>query len=34
MRFYDPEFGTVLVDDVDVKTMNVNTLRERLGLVQ
>lgn len=33
MRFYDPEFGTVLVDGVDVKTMDVANLRERLGLV-
>lgn len=33
MRFYDPEFGTVLVDGVDVKTMNVVQLRERIGLV-
>ena len=33
MRFYDPEFGTVLIDGVDVKTMNVVQLRERLGLV-
>lgn len=33
MRFYDPEFGTVLIDGVDVKTMNVVQLRKRLGLV-
>lgn len=33
MRFYDPEFGTVLIDGVDVKTMNVVQLRRRLGLV-
>ena len=33
MRFYDPEFGTVLIDGVDVKEMNVVQLRERLGLV-
>jgi len=33
MRFYDPEFGQVLIDGVDVKTMNVVQLRERLGLV-
>jgi len=34
MRFYDPEFGQVLIDGVDVKTMNVKALRKRLGLVQ
>ena len=34
MRFYDPEFGQVLIDGVDVKTMNVVALRQRLGLVQ
>lgn len=34
MRFYDPEFGQVLIDGVDAKTMNVKTLRKRLGLVQ
>lgn len=33
MRFYDPEFGQVLIDGVDVKTMNVVELRQRLGLV-
>ena len=33
MRFYDPEFGTVLIDGIDVKTMNVVQLRKRLGLV-
>jgi len=27
MRFYDPEFGTVLVNGVDVKEMDVRTLR-------
>lgn len=34
MRFYDPEFGQVLIDGVDVKTLDVRTLRSRLGLVQ
>lgn len=33
MRFYDPEFGTVLVNGVDVKSMDVATLRQKLGLV-
>lgn len=34
MRFYDPEFGQVLIDGVDARTLNVNSLRARLGLVQ
>jgi len=33
MRFYDPEFGTVFIDGVDVKEYNIVQLRERLGLV-
>lgn len=33
MRFYDPEFGQVLIDGVDVKNYNVNELRQRMGLV-
>lgn len=33
MRFYDPEFGQVLIDGVDVTTLNVVELRSRLGLV-
>lgn len=33
MRFYDPEFGQVLIDGVDVKEYNVVALRRQLGLV-
>ena len=33
MRFYDPEFGQVLIDGVDVREYNVVQLRQRLGLV-
>ena len=33
MRFYDPEFGEVLVDGVNIKTMDVTQLRKNLGLV-
>ena len=33
MRFYDPEFGQVLIDGVDVREYNVVELRKRLGLV-
>ena len=33
MRFYDPEFGTVLIDGVDAREYDIVQLRERLGLV-
>ena len=33
MRFYDPEFGQVLVDGVNVKEYNIMDLRETMGLV-
>lgn len=33
MRFYDPEFGSVLVDGIDVRNYNISELRERIGLV-
>ena len=33
MRFYDPDFGTVLIDGVDVKEYDINQLRNRMGLV-
>ena len=33
MRFYDPEFGQVLVDGVNVKEYNIMDLREIMGLV-
>lgn len=33
MRFYDPEFGQVLIDGVDIKTYNLKSLRKRMGLV-
>jgi ABC-type multidrug transport system fused ATPase/permease subunit len=33
LRFYDPDFGTVLIDDVDVKDYNLRELRKRMGLV-
>ena len=32
-RFYDPQAGQVLLDGVDVKTLNVRWLRQQLGLV-
>lgn len=33
MRFYDPEFGEVLVDDVPIKEYNIYDLRRQMGLV-
>lgn len=33
MRFYDPEFGTVLINDVDIREYNVKDLRHQMGLV-
>jgi len=33
MRFYDPEFGRVLIDGVDVREYHVEDLRRRMGLV-
>merc|ERR1719440_2525054 len=32
-RFYDPQEGAVLLDGVDIKTLNVRWLRSQLGLV-
>ncbi|KMS96261.1 hypothetical protein BVRB_000680 [Beta vulgaris subsp. vulgaris] len=34
MRFYDPTFGSVLVDGLNIKSLNLKSLRERIGLVQ
>lgn len=34
MRFYDPDFGQVLIDCVDVRDYNVAELRAKMGLVQ
>jgi len=33
MRFYDPDFGQVLIDGVNVKDYNLRELRARMGLV-
>lgn len=33
MRFYDAEYGQVLIDDIDVKDYNINDLRRKMGLV-
>ncbi|KAG7971639.1 hypothetical protein I3843_07G145400 [Carya illinoinensis] len=34
MRFYDPTFGTVLIDGYDIKRLNLKSLRRKIGLVQ
>ena len=34
MRFYDPFSGSVLIDGVDIRSMNLKSLRKSLGLVQ
>lgn len=33
MRFYDPEFGQILIDGVDIKKWRIVDLRQRMGLV-
>lgn len=33
MRFYDPEYGTILLDDVDLKEYNIHSLRKAVSLV-
>ncbi|KAF2748010.1 multidrug resistance protein-like protein 1 [Sporormia fimetaria CBS 119925] len=33
-RFYDPTFGTVLLDGLDIRTQNVEEHRAKLGLVE
>ncbi|GFQ08680.1 ABC transporter b family member 13, partial [Phtheirospermum japonicum] len=34
LRFYDPTSGTVTIDGFDIKTLNLKSLRSRIGLVQ
>lgn len=34
MRFYDPSSGAVLVDELDIRSLNLKSLRQRIGLVQ
>jgi ABC-type multidrug transport system fused ATPase/permease subunit len=33
MRFYDINFGSILVDGVDIRKYNIKQLRQRMGLV-
>ena len=32
-RFYDPASGVVLLDGLDLKTLNIKWLRQQIGLV-
>ncbi len=32
-RFYDPTRGRVLIDDIDVRTVTLNSLRDQIGIV-
>ena len=34
MRFYDPTSGSVLIDECDIRSLNLRSLRLRIGLVQ
>lgn len=33
MRFYDPDYGCVLLDGVDIKLLNLRSLRKVMGMV-
>jgi ATP-binding cassette subfamily B protein len=33
MRFYDPQQGSITIDDVDIATVRISSLREQIGLV-
>ena len=32
-RFYDPDLGEILIDDIDLKTLKLNWLRDQIGIV-
>jgi ABC-type bacteriocin transporter len=34
LRFYHPEKGEILIDDINIKNINIESLRERIGYVQ
>ena len=34
LRFYDPDFGTILIDGIDIKRYSIKSLRKSMGLVQ
>ena len=33
MRFYDVDFGEILIDGIEIRKYNINKLRQRMGLV-
>ena len=33
LRFYDPDSGTIYLDGMDIRTLNINWLRSKIGLV-
>ena len=33
LRFYDPDSGTIYLDEVDIKHLNINWLRSKISLV-
>ena len=33
LRFYDPTSGSIKINDIDIKTMNLKSLRRRIGVV-
>lgn len=33
MRFYDPDFGKITIDGVDIKEYHISSLRKLMGLV-
>lgn len=33
LRFYDVQFGSILIDGVDIKQYNINSLRKAMGFV-
>lgn len=32
LRFYDPDFGQILIDGVDLKLLDIKQLRAKMGL--
>jgi ATP-binding cassette subfamily B protein len=32
-RFYDPEFGDIFIDDVNIRDVTLNSLRKQIGIV-
>lgn len=33
-RFYEPQFGEILIDDIPLKKYNIHSIRKMFGLVQ